>query len=93
MDGEGRLIQVAFELKAGGLDELFVFRFVGNVGHLARDVGAANPLQIGVKITVRAGQQAGRLRRGVLAQYDGQSDGGCDQHKAEQDGESDVLCA
>ena len=88
MDSEGSLIQVAFELEAGGLDELLVFRFVGNVRYLPRDVGAAYPLQIGVEIAVRAGQQAGRFRRGVLAQYNGQCDGSHNQHEAEQNGES-----
>ena len=88
MDGESRLIQVAFKLEPGGLDELLVFRFMGYVGQLAGDIGAAHPFQIDVKIAVRAGKQAGRFRRGMLAQHDGQGDGSDDQHHAKPDGES-----
>jgi hypothetical protein len=88
VDGESRLIQVALKLKPGRLDELLVFRFVGNVRYLPGDVGPANPFQIDVKIAVRAGKQAGRFRRGMLALNDSQSDGSDDQHHAEQNGEA-----
>ena len=88
MDGEGSLVQVAFELKPGGLDELLVLRFMGDVRQLAGDVGAAHPFQIDVQIAVRAGQQAGRFRRGMLAQHNCQGDGQGDQHNAKPDGES-----
>ena len=86
MDGESGLVEVALKLKPGRLDELLVLRFVGNVRHLAGDVGAADPFQIDVKIAVRAGKQAGRFRRGMLAQHDCQGDGRRDQHHAEQMG-------
>ncbi len=91
MDGEGCLIKVALKLKPGRLDELLVFRLVGNVGNLAGDVGAANPLQVDVKIAVRTGKQAGRFRRGMLAQHDCQGDGGREQHKPNRMGRIDVV--
>ena len=69
MDSEGSLVQVVLELEAGGLDELFVFGFVGNVRYLPGDVGTAHPFQADVQVAVRTGKQAGRLRRGVLAQH------------------------
>ena len=88
MDGESGLVEVAFELEAGGLDELLVLRFVGHIRQLARDVGAAHPLEIDVQIAIRAGQQAGRFRRGMLAQHNCCGDGQGDQHNAKPDGES-----
>ena len=88
MNGEGCLVQVALELKPGGLDKLLVFRLMGNVWYLPCDIGAAHPLQIDVKIAIRTRKQAGRFRRGMLAQHNCQSDGGDDQHHAKQDGKS-----
>jgi hypothetical protein len=87
VDSESCLVKIALELKAGSLNELLIFRVVGNVRHLTGDVGAANPLQVGVKIAVGAGQQAGRLGRGMLAQDNRQGDGSRKQQKTEQNGE------
>src|SRR6266849_10178109 len=88
MDGKRGLVQIALELKTRGLDELLVLLFVGNLRHLPCDVGAPHPLQVDVKIAVRPRKQSGRFGRGVLAQHDYQGNGGCDQHHAEQNGES-----
>jgi hypothetical protein len=88
VNGEGGLVEVAFELEPGGLDEVLVFRLMRDVRQLAGNIGAAHPLQIDVQITVRAGQQAGRFRRGMLTQHNCQGDGQRDQHNAKPDGES-----
>jgi len=88
MNGEGGLIKVPLKLKPGRLNELLVLRFVGHVRNLAGDIGAADPFQIDVEIAVRTGKQAGRFRRGMLAQHDGQGDGDDNQHHAKKDGES-----
>ena len=92
MNGKRSLVQVALELKARFLDELLVFRIVGNVRQMAGDVGAAHPLQIDVKVAIRAGQQAGRFGRGMLAQRNCQRDGRGDQQTPNQMG-SLVVCA
>ena len=88
MNGEGCLIKVPLKLKPSRLNELLVFRLMGNIRYLPGDIGASDPFKIDVKIAVRAGKQAGRFRRGMLAQHDGQGDGDDNQHHAKKDGES-----
>ena len=78
---DGGFIQIALELKAGGVDEAFVVGIMRHRRQLTGDVGAPHPLQIDVGKSVGGRKQTGRLRRGMFAEHDHQGDGRSDQRQ------------
>ncbi len=74
MDGDGGFLQIAFELKTGGVDEPLVIGIVGDGGQFASDIGAAHPSQIDVGKPIGGRQKSGWLGRCMLAEYDHQGD-------------------
>ena len=88
VDGEGGLVEIAFELKASLVDEFLVFGLAGNRRQLAGGIESSNPLEINIEETIRAREKASGLRRGVLAQSHDQSNGGDNQNNGQEDGEA-----
>ncbi len=80
VDRDGRLIQIAFELKTGGIDETLVIRIVRHGRQLTGDIGAPHPLQIDVGKSIGGRKKAGGLGRGMFAEHDHQGDGRSNQH-------------
>ena len=80
VDRERRFIQVAFELKAGSVDEPFVIGIVRHRREFAGDVGPPHPLQIDIGKSVGGRKQTSRLGRRMFAEHDHQSDGCTYEH-------------
>ena len=76
MDRKRRVVEVALELEAGLLDELFVVGIVGNRRKLAEDVRQPHQPQIDEQDGVGLRQQPCRFRRGAASQINDGSDGG-----------------
>jgi hypothetical protein len=70
MNCEGDRVQVSLVVKAGVLNELLVFRIVGN-GCQGLAVCPPHPAVIDVKKSVRSRQQPRWLRRRMLPQLNG----------------------
>ena len=88
MNGDGGAVQVAFELDAGLLDESLVIGIVGYGRKLLDGTESANPLQVDIGESVRAGKEASRLRRGVPAQFNNDGDSRDDGQNADDNGEA-----
>ena len=86
VNGEGSLIEVALELKAGFIHELLVLRRARDRGQLGRRIEGADPLEIDVKKAVCAGKKPCGLGRRVFAQCDKKGDGSRNQHHGDEDG-------
>jgi hypothetical protein len=78
MHRESGFVQVALELKPGFLNELVVFRIVGDGWHPTQPVEPAHPLQIHVSEGFGARQQAGGFGRRLLPQFNHHRQGGDD---------------
>ncbi|MGH9806894.1 MAG: hypothetical protein ACRD9W_06475, partial [Terriglobia bacterium] len=72
VDGEGYRLKIPFVVEAGFLDEALVFGIVRNRKEWLAVIGLADPVEVRVKESVGAGQQARGLRRRVLAELDSQ---------------------
>src|ERR1017187_10411120 len=88
MDCQSRLVQIALEFEAGGLDELLIVRIMGNCRQLADNISPANPFQIDVGKSIRAWKQACWFRRSMLAQKDGEGDRSRHQQNAKENGKA-----
>ena len=74
MNGQGGFVQIAFELKAGLANEVFVLRIAVFDGMLAEIGEQANGLEVDVEDGVGIRQQADGVRGGALSQQNGDND-------------------
>ena len=92
MDGKGRRVQIALEVKASFLNEAVVFCIVRNRvvprGKKLPAIRFAGPHKIGVHESVGAGQQPRRFWRRVLSQLDGKCHGRGHDYQRQCYGES-----
>src|SRR2546423_5267814 len=86
MDGKRRFLQVSFELKSRGLNELLIFRIMRHLRNMRGNIGSAHPFQIDVEKCIGPRQQSRRLRGRVLPQLHDQSYRGHKGQKSKQDG-------
>ena len=74
MNGEGGLVEIALELKAGLADEVLVLR-IAILGRMLAEVGEqANGLEIDVEDGVGVGQQADGIGGSAFSQQNGGND-------------------
>jgi hypothetical protein len=85
------LIQIALELKSGGLDELLVIRIVRYSRQFAGEVSATHPSQVHIDEPIRTGKQARWFGWGMFAQYDGQGNRRCNQQDGQDDGKASAY--
>jgi hypothetical protein len=88
VNSECGFVEIAFELEAGGLDEVLVFGIVRNFWQVSGDIGATHPLQIDVKKSVSAGEQPCSLGRSVFAELDDKRKNRCDRDNDQKDGQA-----
>ena len=74
VNGESRLVEIAFPLKAGLFHKFLIVRIVRNGGQLAAGVESPNPLQVHIKKAICARKQAGSFGRSVLAECNDERD-------------------
>ena len=67
MEGEGHLVQVAFEFEAGGVDKRLILGVVGHLVLVEVGIGAQRP-QVEIENAVRFRKQPGGLGRGLAPQ-------------------------
>ena len=90
MHGHGGLVEIALEGEAGFAHEFLVAG--GELGQWLIEGGeVADGGEVHVDHGIGFGQQAGGLRRGLLAQHHDNADGGDEQQHAERD--DDELAA
>jgi hypothetical protein len=79
VDSKRGFVEVTFELKTGGLDELVVFGVGLRSDSFAEGCQAPNCLQIDVDVSVGFGQQAYGFGRAAVPKVEDDADGGYDE--------------
>ena len=85
VDGERGVVEVAFGLEAGLLDEVFVFG-LARLGRLLAEIGEqAHGLKVDVENGVGVGEEADGVRSGALAEENGE--GNCAEYEYDAKGD------